>query len=618
MEVTQKMKNRLRDIFIGKPLKDSDLNGEKFGVLWGLPIYSSDTISSVAYAGEEVLMVLLPVMGLLAAHTLIYVMCAIIALLLILVFCYRQTIDAYPQGGGAYIVGADNLGEAPGLTAASSLLVGYILTVAVSSCSGAAAVASAFPELAAYKPWIAFAIVCILTWGNLRGMRESAVMFGVPTYFFIFSILALIVTGFVRVFVFGYQPPEPTAVIETAGDVTVFLILRAFASGCTALTGVEAVSNGVPSFRDPSAKNAKRVLGLMALTVGVTFISIAVLTDIYHIVPQEGVTAIASLASAVFGSGSVFFYVFQIATVVILSLAANTAYAGMPLLLAMVARDGYMPRRYTQRGARLNFSNGVLLIFFASSALIFLFNADTHTLLPLYATGVFISFTISQAGMLAHWVKLKTPGWQHKAVINALGTVVCAVVCLVIAITRFTEGAWVVVILIPLLVYVMKSIKKHYATVSADLTLRSTDEARDMLRYIMPGKVIIPVQTLNRSFVKTLRCALSCGFSEIELYNVTDDEQKARRLRAQLDELDLNAKFVYDVTAYRNVNEVLIKHVEDEAAQLHEHENLTVMMGALVVTSPLKKLLHNQTTQRLSKKLERYRNVSVFTVPYII
>ena len=224
------------------------------------------------------------------------------------------------------------------------------------------------------------------------------------------------------------------------------------------------------------------------------------------------------------------FYVFQIATVVILSLAANTAYAGMPLLLAMVARDGYMPRRYTQRGARLNFSNGVLLIFFASSALIFLFNADTHTLLPLYATGVFISFTISQAGMLAHWVRLKTPGWHHKAVINALGTVVCAVVCLVIAITRFTEGAWVVVILIPLLVYVMKSIKKHYASVSADLTLRSTDEA----------------------------------------------------------------------------------------AQLHEHENLTVMMGALVVTSPLKKLLHNQTTQRLSKKLERYRNVSVFTVPYII
>ena len=375
------MKTRLRDLLIGKPLKDSDLNGEKLPVLWGLPIYSSDTISSVAYAGEEVLMVLLPVMGLLASHTLIYIMCAIIALLVILVFCYRQTIDAYPQGGGAYIVGADNLGEIPGLVAASSLSVGYILTVAVSSCSGAAAVVSAFPALAPYKAWIAFFIVCLLTWGNLRGMRESAVMFGVPTYFFILSIFVLIITGFVRA-ALGYEPPESAAVMETAGDVSVFLILRAFASGCTALTGVEAVSNGVPSFREPSAKNAKLVLSLMAGIVGVTFISVAVLTDIYHIVPEEGMTAIASLASAVFGSGSVWFYIFQIATVVILSLAANTAYAGMPLLLAMVARDGYMPRRYTQCGTRLNFSNGVLLIFLSASALIFLFNADTHTLLP--------------------------------------------------------------------------------------------------------------------------------------------------------------------------------------------------------------------------------------------
>ena len=401
------MTAKLRDLFIGKPLSDDQLSGEKFRVLWGLPIYSSDTISSVAYAGEEVLVVLLPVLGLMATHTLVYVMCAIIALLLILVFCYRQTIDAYPQGGGAYIVGADNLGEIPGLVAASSLTVGYILTVAVSSCSGAAAVVSAFPALGAYKAWIAFAIVCLLTWGNLRGMRESAVMFGVPTYFFILSILVLIITGFVRAEL-GYEPPAPAAVAETAGDVTLLLLLRAFASGCTALTGVEAVSNGVPSFCEPSAKNAKLVLSLMAAIVGVTFISVAVLTDIYHVVPENGMTAIACLAAAVFGSGSVWFHIFQIATVVILSLAANTAYAGMPLLLAMVAHDGYMPRRYTQRGARLNFSNGVLLIFFSASALIFLFNADTHTLLPLYATGVFVSFTISQAGMFVRWTKTYT------------------------------------------------------------------------------------------------------------------------------------------------------------------------------------------------------------------
>ena len=574
------MKTRLRDLLIGKPLKDSDLNDEKLPVLWGLPIYSSDTISSVAYAGEEVLMVLLPVMGLLASHTLIYIMCAIIALLLILVFCYRQTIDAYPQGGGAYIVGADNLGEIPGLVAASSLSVGYILTVAVSSCSGAAAVVSAFPALAPYKAWIAFFIVCLLTWGNLRGMRESAVMFGVPTYFFILSIFVLIITGFVRA-ALGYEPPESAAVMETAGDVSVFLILRAFASGCTALTGVEAVSNGVPSFREPSAKNAKLVLSLMAGIVGVTFISVAVLTDIYHIVPEEGMTAIASLASAVFGSGSVWFYIFQIATVVILSLAANTAYAGMPLLLAMVARDGYMPRRYTQRGTRLNFSNGVLLIFLSASALIFLFNADTHTLLPLYASGVFVSFTISQAGMFVRWAKAKPEGWRHRAVINALGTVICAVVCLVIAITRFAEGAWVVVIIIPLFVYTMLQIKRHYSKVSDDLRI-------------------------------------GCGFEDIELYNVTSDEERALRLKKQIEELGLGLHFVYEVTAYRNTNEVLLNHVTEEAGNLPEHQSITVMMGALVVTNPLKKFLHNQTSQRLSAQLEKNRNVNVFTVPYLV
>ena len=337
------MRKRIKDFLIGPALENSQLEGEKLKIVWGLPIYSSDTISSVAYAGEEVLMVLFPIMGLLATRSLIYVMCSIIGLLAILVFCYCQTIDAYPQGGGAYIVGADNLGEVPGLVAASALLVGYILTVAVSSCSGAAAITSAFPAAEPYKVWIAFAIVCFLTWGNLRGVRESSVLFGVPTYFFIFSLLVMIVTGFVKVFLLGYEPPTPQVQMQTMGDISLFLFLRAFASGCTALTGVEAVSNGVPSFKEPSARNAKIVLILMALVVGSTFISVAVLTNLYDIVPQDGVTAIASLASAIFGNG-VLFYVFQIATVIILSLATNTAFAGMPLLLAMIARDGYMPR----------------------------------------------------------------------------------------------------------------------------------------------------------------------------------------------------------------------------------------------------------------------------------
>ena len=606
----------LKEWLIGPALENSQLEGEKLKIVWGLPIYSSDTISSVAYAGEEVLMVLFPVMGLLATRSLVYVMCSIIGLLAILVFCYCQTIDAYPQGGGAYIVGADNLGEVPGLVAAAALLVGYILTVAVSSCSGAAAITSAFPAAEPYKAWIAFAIVCILTWGNLRGVRESSVLFGVPTYFFILSLLVMIVTGFVKVFVLGYEPPAPVEQFRTMGDISLFLFLRAFASGCTALTGVEAVSNGVPSFKEPSARNAKIVLILMALVVGSTFISVAVLTNLYHIVPQEGVTAIASLASAIFGNG-VFFYLFQIATVIILSLATNTAFAGMPLLLAMIARDGYMPRQFAQRGARLNFSNGVLLIFITSSLLIFLFRADTHSLLPLYATGVFVSFTISQAGMYRHWVRGKSEGWRHKAGINGVGTLICLAVCLLIAGTRFLSGAWLVVVVIPLLVALMKKIKKHYDKVAAELHIEG-DPAAVLRRNVRPTRILMPVQSINRSFLKSLNYVMTLEPHEIEFYYVSAGDGREEELRRQLEALEIpNSHFAYDVTLLRNTNEVLLRHVDALQNQLGAGETLTVVLSQFVCSEAWATTLHNQTSVQLKLALNRRRNVAYISVPYI-
>ncbi len=615
------MKKSLKEIVIGPALEDAQLEGEKFKVVWGLPIYSSDTISSVAYAGEEVLLVLFPVMGMLATGMLIKVMCAIIALLAILVICYRQTIDAYPGGGGAYIVGMDNLGTVPGLVAASSLSVGYILTVAVSSCSGAAAIVSAFPGLAPYKALIAFLVVCLLTWGNLRGLRESSVMFGLPTYFFILSIIVLIITGFVKALVPGNIPAAAAEIRQTTQDVTLFLILRAFASGCTALTGVEAVSNGVPSFRDPAPKHAKLVLMLMACIVGFTFISVAVLTDMYHVSPQENVTAIASLAAAIFGGNSLFFYIFQIATVIILSLAANTAYAGMPLLLAMVAKDGYMPRQFTQRGARLNFSNGVLLIFFLASALIFLFKADTHALLPLYATGVFVSFTISQAGMFMHWYRRKDKGWKKKAVINALGTVICTVVCLVIAITRFTEGAWVVVVLIPLLVFFKLQIKKHYNEVAEDLKINGDPNALIHRRPANPngiGRVVMPVQNVNKSFIKALNYAIQLGARNIEFYFVSAGDGREEQLKKQLDALNIEGSvFTYDVTQLRDFNRVLLKHIDSLADEVVSGEMLTVIIPQLVFEKKWAALLHNQTSVQLKLALDKRRNVTVVSVPYI-
>ena len=608
----------MRTILLGRPLQDSELGHEKYSVLWGIPVFASDAISSVSYAGEEILLVLIPALGMLSFRVFLPVVAAIITLLALLVFCYRQTIEAYPSGGGAYIVAGENLGHLPGLVAGSALVLGYILTVAVSACAGAAAITSAFPGALPYKALIAFGIICLLTWGNLRGMRESSVMFGVPTYLFIITMIALIVTGLVKYSMGLYTPEQTVIVTENARDTLLFVVLKAFASGCTALTGVEAVSNGVPNFRDPAQKNAKKVLYAMAGFVCLVFLGVSILINLYKIVPNEQATAVSQLAGAVFGQGSAMYFVVQLMTVVILALAANTAFADMPLLMALMARDGYLPRQLVSRGTRLNYSNGILLLFASASILVFAFRGSQHLLLPLYASGVFISFLLSQLGMLVHWKRVRGAGWQLKAGINGFGTLVTGVTLVIIVLMKFLSGAWVTLVCIVLLVYMMLRIKKHYDSVADELRVTDLAAAKEQVSRAKPAKVILPVQSMSRSFVKTLDCALSCGFSEIELYHVCDDEEKALALKRRIEELGVDARFVYEVTTYRNVNEVLLRHVQTEAAKLPEYQNLTVMMGALVVTRPLQRLLHNQTTQRLARKMERYPNVAVFNVPYLI
>ena len=312
------------------------------------------------------------------------------------------------------------------------------------------------------------------------------------------------------------------------------------------------------------------------------------------------------------------YFVVQIMTVIILALAANTAYAGMPLLTALMAKDGFLPRRLVTRGARLNFSNGILFLFASSSILVFAFNGDQHLLLPLYASGVFISFLLNQYGMLVHWAKEKGHGWKIKAVINGFGTVVTGITLVVIVIVKFLSGAWVTLVCIIGLVYMMRKIRKHYVSVAEDLKIESTQKAKEVIRNVASGKVILPIQSLNRSFLKTLNCALGCGFTEIEIYHISDNKERAEALKASIEELGLNAVFYYDITPYRNMNEVLLKHVEEEADMLGPNRSLVIMMGMLVVTKQLEKPLHNQTTQRLMKELETYQNVSVFTVPYLI
>ncbi|MBQ8074575.1 MAG: APC family permease [Oscillospiraceae bacterium] len=616
------MKEKILSFFLGRRLEDTELSEEKFNVLWGIPIFASDAISSVSYAGEEILLVLIPVLGMASFSKFMPIVGAIICLLAILVFCYRQTIEAYPEGGGAYIVASDNLGEKIGLIAGGSLIMDYILTVAVSSCAGAAAVTSAFPALIPHKALIAFLIICLLTWGNLRGIRDSSVMFGIPTYLFILTMLTMIVTGIVK-YSLGMVSPSEAAIVaanngEIAKDAMIILILKAFASGCTALTGVEAVSNGVPNFKDPAPQHAKKVLLAMAGFVCIIFLGVSTLITLYKIVPSEEATAVSKLAAAVYGDGSLMFYVTQIMTVVILSLAANTAFADLPLLMALIAGHGYLPKQLVNRGSRLNFSNGILFLFGMASVLVFVFRGDQHLLLPLYASGVFISFFLSQLGMFTHWRRKKGPHWQFKAAVNGFGTVLTGTVLVIIVIMKFLRGAWVALLLIAFFIFVMLKIKQHYQRVGEDLMIASEREARELLGRAKPGKAILPVQSMNRSFIKTLNCALGCGFSELELYSVCSTEEQAQKLKKQIEALGIDCSFVYDVTTLRNTSDVLLKHVREEAELLHSGRNLTVMMGGLVVTSPFAKILHNSTTHRLMKKMETYRNVSVFTVPYVI
>ena len=611
------MLKKIKHIVLGKSLRSDALDHEKFSVIWGLPVLSSDAISSVSYACEEILMVLIPVMGMASYGPLMKVGFAIVFLLFILVFSYRQTISCYPQGGGSYIVASDNLGKIFGLIAASSLAIDYVLTVAVSVCAGTAAITSAFPQLLSVRTGIALLIITLLTIGNLRGMKDSSVLFGIPTYLFIFTILLLIITGFVKVLIFHEVPAVSTTMPQTVENLSLLLFLKAFSSGCTALTGVEAVSDGIPNFREPAQKNAKRVLYLLAGLVFVIFLGISALASLYHIVPNANVTVIAMIAEAVFGNGTLLFYLVQITTAVILTMAANTAFADLPLLLSILARDGFVPRQFMARGSRLSFSNGILLLFFLSAALVVYFHASSHLLMPLYAVGVFLSFTLSQAGMFVRWIKRKEGKWRHKALINGTGMMITGITCVIIAASKFLHGAWIVLLCIPILVYIMEWIHRHYHYVRESLKIRSADELQP---YGMQsgGKVILPVGTINRSFLKAYHYACSLQVKQMEFYHVNTSAEATAKLKKLYQQMHLDIPLVIEDAPYRNVNEMIVQHVEEAQKNLKKKESVTVILPQFVMKKKRFHALHNQTSMQLKLQLSKKRNVSVVSVPYIM
>lgn len=604
----------ISNLLLGKSLKNDDVKESKLNVLWGLPILASDAISSVAYAGSAILLVLLPVAGLYSYKYMLYVSVMILFLMFLLIFSYKQVIDCYPEGGGAYIVAKDNLGPKASLTAAAALMVDYILTVAVSGTAGTQAITSAIPQLLPYKVLITVILIILLTIGNLRGIKEASTVFGVPTYAFVLGILSMIVFGLIKYHAFHYQPKALYPLPTFSKNIGILLFLKAFASGCTALTGIEAVSNAVPAFKKPSQRNAKIVLFLLALLVFLIFGGLSYLSTIYNAVPSNQQTVISQIATQVFGRNAMYYFI-QATTAIILVMAANTAFSGLPLLLSIIAKDGYAPRQLTKVGKRLSYSNGILLIAVVSSLLVIGFNGNTDALLPLYAIGVFISFTIAQFGMLVRWMRKKPKGWVGKMFINGLGAIMTAFTAIDITATKFLEGAWVICLLIPFLVYLMIKIHKHYKIANDALAINCNcfkANPKEGKRYF-----ILPVSSFNKSFVKAFNYAKSVA-DELIVVHISTDKAWTENLLKEWNSYNLGVELVIIDSPYREIRSPLIKFIEKTNKEIAPNNTLTVVLPQLVTSKNWDNLLHNQLSFIVRASLLKHRDIAVVTIPYII
>lgn len=612
---------QIKRILLGRELRNDRLSHEKLSRIWGLPVLSSDALSSVAYAVEEILMALVPALGFVATQYVGLVSLPILGLLIVLVVSYSQIIKNYPNGGGSYIVSKVNFGRSPALLAATCLMVDYIMTVAVSISSSTAAIVSAFPSLRGYNVVISLVSVSIITLGNLRGLSESSKIFGTPTYAFIFAMGALIVVGFVRMMQGNLPPIEYTAAqqavmpVQTLSGVTVFLFLKAFSSGCAAITGVEAVSNGIPNFREPQQRNARDVLFMLGGISLFLFGGASMLAAHMKIMPVEGNTVMSQMGAAIFGNGFMY-YALQFTTSLILILAANTAYTDLPLLLSILSKDHFMPHQFGQRGTKLSFSNGIMFIFFAAGALIVAFNSDTHKLIPFYAVGVFLSFTLSQAGIFTHWVKDKTAGWQVKALVNGVGALVTSVCTVVVFTTKFHEGAWFLLIVVPAGMWFMHMTHRHYERFFDEISLEGYDY------HYQPGhgsdKVpcVVLIHNLNRASLKTLGCALEIS-SAVTPVHISTTPRHTDKLVKQWEELGIPIPLTILEAPYRQIMPPLEDYLSQREADIGKGQMLTVVLTKFVGSGWRDAIYHNQTTFLIERNLVRHRNIATVLVPYL-
>jgi amino acid transporter len=599
----------VKRLIVGRPIPTHLSHHERLSKVTDLAVLSSDALSSVAYATEEILRVL--ILGGLASLTFARPIGWLIAGLLALVaFSYRQTIHAYPNGGGAYIVSKDNLGSGAALVAASALLIDYTLTVAVSIAAGVAAVTSAFPTLHVNRVELSLVFLVILAVGNLRGIRESGRIFAVPTYFFIAMVLLLLGVGGWR-YLTGAIHPIVTRDPMPAGTGTLgwFMLLTAFSNGCTAMTGVEAVSNGVPAFRPPESRNAAHTLVAMAVLAITMFVGITLLAQACHIVPSESETVISQIARGTFGGRGPLYFGVQLATMLILVLAANTAYSDFPRLASIVARDGYLPRQFTNQGDRLAFSNGIGALSVCAGLLLVVFQGDTHALIPLYMIGVFISFTLSQTGMVLHWRRLREPGWRTSAFVNGLGAVATGIVLVIVAATKAVEGAWIIIVLIPVLVWVFTATRRHYSHVAAQLSLKGWrgDGPQHSI-------VLVPIGGVHRAVLQATAYAASLS-DDVRALFVDTDAVATERVRCDWVKWGNGTRLDILESPYRSLMEPLLEYIERLQAE-RPHDYVTVVLPEFVPARWWQHLLHNQRALLIKGALLFRPKVVVTSVPF--
>jgi amino acid transporter len=615
---------------LGRPLPTADAPHEAIGKTVGLAVFSSDALSSTAYATQE-MMLILAFAGTAAFALVFPISIAIVALLALVTVSYEQTIHAYPSGGGAYIVSRDNLGEFPAQVAGAALLMDYILTVAVSMSSGVAQIVSAFPALLPFRVGIAIVLVTLVMLINLRGVRESGTVVAIPTFYFIAVMYATVGTALFRHFtgsLAAVADPPPLHAVDHLLPISAFLLLHAFSSGTTALTGVEAISNGIPAFKEPRSRNAGITLVWMACILGSLFVAISYLAVQIHAVPSEVETVISQLARTAFGGRGALYLGAIFGTTLILVMAANTAYAGFPRLAALQAQDGYLPRQLTYRGSRLVYSRGIVVLALVASGLIWVFDASVTGLIPLYAIGVFLSFTLSQAGMARRWRKSGrlAPGerleergsvlrhdsrWRLKMAVNAAGAAITAIVTLIFAVTKFHDGAWMVILVIPALVAVFYAIHGHYRAIAGQLSLEDFGPPARVDRH----RVILPISGVHRGVVTGLHYARALSEDVTAVY-VSTDPADAALLQKKWGVWGAGVRLVVLSSPYRLLVEPIVAYIKEVSARRQPNEVITVVVPQFVPRRRWHNLLHAQTALMLRLALLFERGIVITSVPY--